>query len=230
MTAPAPRAARPKGFFGRRRGGRRSACRRSRWRRASALPHRPRGSPRPPICATCFSVPVSSMFAWKSASAAANICFTRPRPTRRRLYRRRAFRQRHGQADDGGSSETPRANLRVYDDDAIRVLLDWLPAACLDRVDLFYPDPWPKKKHWKRRFVSRAQSRPLCPRAEDRRHVPLRLRHRHLRQLDAAALPGAWRISNGRRGRPPTGTGLFEGWPGTRYEAKALREGGGRSI
>ena len=47
----------------------------------------------------------------------------------------------------------PLANIRVYDDDATRVL-DWLPEASLDRIDLLYPDPWPKKRHWKRRFVS----------------------------------------------------------------------------
>jgi tRNA (guanine-N7-)-methyltransferase len=44
-------------------------------------------------------------------------------------------------------------NIRLYDDDATQVL-DWLPDACLDRIDLLYPDPWPKMKHWKRRFVS----------------------------------------------------------------------------
>ena len=49
----------------------------------------------------------------------------------------------------------PLANLKVYDDDATR-LLDWLPPASLDGIDLLYPDPWPKKKHWKRRFVSPA--------------------------------------------------------------------------
>jgi tRNA (guanine-N7-)-methyltransferase len=48
---------------------------------------------------------------------------------------------------------TRLANLRVHDDDATR-LLDWLPPASLDGIDLLYPDPWPKKKHWKRRFVS----------------------------------------------------------------------------
>ena len=35
-------------------------------------------------------------------------------------------------------------------------MLDWLPAASLAGIDLLYPDPWPKKRHWKRRFVSRA--------------------------------------------------------------------------
>jgi tRNA (guanine-N7-)-methyltransferase len=32
-------------------------------------------------------------------------------------------------------------------------LLPWLPPASLARADLLYPDPWPKRRHWKRRFV-----------------------------------------------------------------------------
>ena len=44
-------------------------------------------------------------------------------------------------------------NIRLYDGDAVH-LLDWLPAGALARVDLLYPDPWPKRRHWKRRFVS----------------------------------------------------------------------------
>ena len=43
-------------------------------------------------------------------------------------------------------SASPFGNLRIHDDDALPVL-DWLPPASLDRVDLFYPDPWPKKRH-----------------------------------------------------------------------------------
>jgi tRNA (guanine-N7-)-methyltransferase len=43
--------------------------------------------------------------------------------------------------------------IRLFDGDAAR-LLDRLPPASLDRVDLLYPDPWPKRRHWKRRFVN----------------------------------------------------------------------------
>jgi tRNA (guanine-N7-)-methyltransferase len=43
-------------------------------------------------------------------------------------------------------------NIRLHHGDA-SALIDWLPAASLARVDLLYPDPWPKRRHWKRRFI-----------------------------------------------------------------------------
>jgi tRNA (guanine-N7-)-methyltransferase len=47
------------------------------------------------------------------------------------------------------------ANLRIFDDDA-RLLLPALPQASLNRVFLLFPDPWPKKRHEKRRFIGPA--------------------------------------------------------------------------
>jgi len=44
------------------------------------------------------------------------------------------------------------SNIRLYRGDAGEVL-DWLPAQSLGRVYLFYPDPWPKRRQRKRRFV-----------------------------------------------------------------------------
>ncbi|HEY6025737.1 MAG TPA: tRNA (guanine(46)-N(7))-methyltransferase TrmB, partial [Pseudolabrys sp.] len=43
-------------------------------------------------------------------------------------------------------------NVRLFSGDASE-LIDWLPPDSLTRVDLLYPDPWPKRRHWKRRFV-----------------------------------------------------------------------------
>jgi tRNA (guanine-N7-)-methyltransferase len=43
-------------------------------------------------------------------------------------------------------------NIRLHFGDASE-LLDWLPAGALTRIDLLYPDPWPKRRHWKRRFI-----------------------------------------------------------------------------
>lgn len=47
-------------------------------------------------------------------------------------------------------------NLRVYREDALAVLEQCLPEASLDTLQLFFPDPWPKKKHHKRRIVQPA--------------------------------------------------------------------------
>src|SRR5690606_17839565 len=46
-------------------------------------------------------------------------------------------------------------NVRLFDDDAAQ-LLDWLPDAAVSVIDVLYPDPWPKRRHWKRRFISDA--------------------------------------------------------------------------
>lgn len=45
-------------------------------------------------------------------------------------------------------------NVRVICDDAVQVLKHRIADACLDRVQLFFPDPWHKKRHHKRRIVS----------------------------------------------------------------------------
>ncbi len=44
-------------------------------------------------------------------------------------------------------------NLRVACDDAVEVLRDWLPERCLAEIVIYFPDPWPKKRHHKRRLV-----------------------------------------------------------------------------
>ena len=44
------------------------------------------------------------------------------------------------------------SNVRLFSGDAVE-LLAWLPPQSLSRIDLIHPDPWPKRRHWKRRFV-----------------------------------------------------------------------------
>jgi len=44
-------------------------------------------------------------------------------------------------------------NLKVYEHDAIEILADCIPEKSLTTVQLFFPDPWHKKKHHKRRIV-----------------------------------------------------------------------------
>ncbi|MCA1456112.1 tRNA (guanosine(46)-N7)-methyltransferase TrmB [Bradyrhizobium sp. BRP22] len=46
-------------------------------------------------------------------------------------------------------------NIRLFAGDAAE-LLAWAPSQSMRRIDLIHPDPWPKRRHWKRRFVQDA--------------------------------------------------------------------------
>jgi tRNA (guanine-N7-)-methyltransferase len=62
-------------------------------------------------------------------------------------------------------------NIRLFAGDASE-LLAWVPPSSLQRIDLIHPDPWPKRRHWKRRFVQDATvaaiARALVPNGEFR--------------------------------------------------------------
>ncbi|QOJ23117.1 MAG: tRNA (guanosine(46)-N7)-methyltransferase TrmB [Gammaproteobacteria bacterium] len=53
-------------------------------------------------------------------------------------------------------------NLRIIQHDAVAVLQHMLPAACLDGIHIFFPDPWPKARHHKRRLIQPALVTRLC--------------------------------------------------------------------
>ena len=120
-------------------------------------------------------------------------------------------------------AKAPQGNLRLFDEDAA-LLLDWLPDASLSGIDLFYPDPWHKKRHWKRRFVSsdnlKRMARVLKPGSLFRfasdipDYVNWTLLH-----VDANS-NFSFEAETAEDWRKP-----YEAWPGTRYEAKAFREG-----
>ena len=101
-------------------------------------------------------------------------------------------------------AEKPLANLRVYDDDATQ-LLDWLPDASLGGHRSALSRPVAEEEALEAPLRQPGQSRPLCPRAEAGRRFPLRLRHRHLRQLDAARTAARMAASTGRRRMRTTG-------------------------
>jgi len=46
-------------------------------------------------------------------------------------------------------------NIRLHFDEAAG-LMEWLPGNSLARIELIHPDPWPKRRHWKRRFIQDA--------------------------------------------------------------------------
>src|SRR5258706_12499500 len=111
-------------------------------------------------------------------------------------------------------------NVRIHAHDA-RDVLRWLPDASLARVFILFPDPWPKKRHRKRRLVSHdllsGLARVVKTGGELRMATDIgdyaRTALSCVRQASEfewlAKGPGDWRQ------RPPD-------WPPTRYEAKAL--------
>lgn len=117
----------------------------------------------------------------------------------------------------------PLSNIRLFDDDATQVL-DWLPDGSIDQIDLLYPDPWPKKRHWKRRFVNEKNLtrfdrilKPggrFCFASDIDSYVNWTLQHILAHQAFD------W-CSNG----PESWRAPWHNWPSTRYEAKAFREG-----
>jgi len=110
-------------------------------------------------------------------------------------------------------------NLRLWDDDA-RGLLRGLPDAALDRLFLLFPDPWPKLRHAKRRFVQHAGlpdiARVLRPGAEWR----IASDDPTYQAWVAAALADQPYFDH-----PPPATARPADWPSTRYETKALEAG-----
>jgi tRNA (guanine-N7-)-methyltransferase len=114
-------------------------------------------------------------------------------------------------------------NVRLHPGDA-RDLIELLPPASVARVFLLYPDPWPKARHARRRFMHPENlamlARVMPPGAELRlaTDIPGYVAH----ALEAVAAGEAFR--HDERNGADHGT-PWPGWPGTRYEAKALRAG-----
>jgi len=114
-------------------------------------------------------------------------------------------------------------NIRLHDGDARRVL-DALPARAVGRVYLLYPDPWPKRRQHKRRFVSdetlAGLARIMCPGAELRVATDIDDYAGWILARGLGSPDFTWAAATARDWQEP-----WDEWPGTRYEAKAKAEG-----
>lgn len=119
--------------------------------------------------------------------------------------------------------ERQLSNVRLYSDDAA-ALLDWLPRGSISRIDLLYPDPWLKRRHWKRRFVSTENLDRIA--AALKKDGELRVAtditdYANWTLISILARADfEWVATKADDWRRP-----WAGWPGTRYEAKALAAG-----
>jgi tRNA (guanine-N7-)-methyltransferase len=113
-------------------------------------------------------------------------------------------------------------NIRLHFEDAVS-LIAWLPAESLARIDLIHPDPWPKRRHWKRRFIQ-----------DDMVGGLARILHQRgeFRFVTDIADYAAWTLQRVMRSSAFEWTAQTAGdwrkpWPGfvaTRYHAKAARD------
>ncbi len=114
-------------------------------------------------------------------------------------------------------------NIRLHNGDALDVI-DRLPDASLDRVFLLHPDPWPKVRHSKRRFVNPGPlamvARVLKPGGEFRIGTdhPIYCRWALMQMGKSADFEWLAETPRDFQVRP-------DDWPQTRYEAKARRLG-----
>lgn len=114
-------------------------------------------------------------------------------------------------------------NVSVHADDA-RALLRWLPDASIARAFILFPDPWPKRRHQKRRLVARPLlallARVMRPGAELRIATDIGDYARTMMMAFQSSPEFVWLAEGPEdwRHRP-------RDWPPTRYEAKAVREG-----
>ena len=113
-------------------------------------------------------------------------------------------------------------NIRLHFDDAVN-LIAWLPASSLRRIDLIHPDPWPKLRHWKRRFVQDEMveqlARILRPGGEFRYVTDVADYAAWTLQRLIRSPHFAWTAQCADDWRNP-----WPGFVGTRYHAKATRE------
>lgn len=115
------------------------------------------------------------------------------------------------------------SNVRIHAGDA-REIFDVAADGAFARIFVNYPDPWPKARHHKRRFISE-ENLPHLARmlaAGGRLHVASDIPDyiRHTLEAVRAEPRLRWTAEGPRDWRAP-----WADWPGTRYEAKALREG-----
>jgi tRNA (guanine-N7-)-methyltransferase len=116
-------------------------------------------------------------------------------------------------------------NVRLHDDDA-RFLIDWLPDASIGRAFVLFPDPWPKKRHRKRRLlgpqVLASLARVIRPGGTLRFATDIADYAEMVEEHIAAQT--AFAPAPGRLGERPAD------WPGTRYEQKAIAAGRASSF
>ncbi len=114
-------------------------------------------------------------------------------------------------------------NVRLWNHDAVEVLQNESPRGSLDEVRIWFPDPWPKKRHHKRRLVQPAFVELLAARMKPGGllHLATDWPEYALHMRDVLATQPDWRLREGASGESKRPAWRIE----TRFEQRGLKLG-----
>lgn len=117
--------------------------------------------------------------------------------------------------------------LKIWNDD-VRYLLEKIPDAYFERLFILFPDPWPKKRHQRRRLISPEFMETILPKLKKDSLL-------HVASDDESYVEQIWQVLNDNpnltleqgplSADPSTWQERPEGWPHTKYEKRALQLG-----
>jgi tRNA (guanine-N7-)-methyltransferase len=208
--------------YGRRRGRKPSPRQAALWTQTYPRLALPLDSPPPGRLADLFEVPVSDIWLEIGFGGGEHMIWQAKANPQVGLIGCEPFRDGIVKALDAIEREKI-GNVRLFADDA-RPVVRWLPAASIGRAFILFPDPWPKKRHHKRRLVSEVTladlARVMRPGAELRIATDIGDYARWILDAVRRERSFVWTAE-----RPVDWRERGPDWPQTRYEQKALRDG-----
>jgi len=114
-------------------------------------------------------------------------------------------------------------NVRIIRTDAVAFLTDFVPDDSVDCFHIYFPDPWPKKRHHKRRFISPSNTEQLLRCLNAGGSIKIATDHAdYFQQIQNVMADRSDRLEE-IEFLPPAGADEGE-WVGTNFERKYLKE------
>lgn len=115
-------------------------------------------------------------------------------------------------------------NIRIHNGD-IRHLIPEMPNGLFSQIYLLYPDPWPKKRHWKRRLVTQEFLNTAHRLLKKDGALYIASDHDTYQNWIENCISSTYASALFDWSNQKTMTISWDGWQSTKYEEKALREG-----
>ena len=115
-------------------------------------------------------------------------------------------------------------NIRIHNGD-VRHLFPEMPNAIFSEIYMLYPDPWPKKRHWKRRLINQEMFTTAQRLLKPNGKLYLASDHDTYQEWIEGLLKSDYVSEHFDWSNRNAIAAAWDGWQSTRYEGKALREG-----